>query len=208
MGGLISTLVHQSWYCRYNFTNSGSLGASASTSALVASDPVAMLLWIHESDQNVIAPDCSSAAAYVWSRVTVPRWLGLPSHTQRAFLVHSALKRYVHLIGRILASGGGDIGGTNIYCTMYWLSFLFDLDPFRPFGLFTKDIPCEPLQKVIMWYCWQLNLLCDRRKIMWVFPWFPIDPGRILLMFHNVQLVEIQLSYLFLGIKGDYFYRL
>ena len=52
-------------------TYSGALGAGALANTLVESAPITTELDIVERLQKRGALDCSNAAAYVWSRVTV-----------------------------------------------------------------------------------------------------------------------------------------
>ena len=116
MGVLFKTLVYQCLNASSIVTYRGALGAGTSAKALVASAPITIEFVMDARLQNRRAPDCSRAAAYVWSRVTVPFCLGLPLQTQRAFLVPLALTVYVHINGRTLQLGGRGVGSPNMPC--------------------------------------------------------------------------------------------
>ena len=114
IGGRFIVCIHQSRNGASTVTYSGAVGGGASANAFVASAPTTTWPWRAAKAQNVRAPAWSSAAAYVWSKVTDPFFEGEPLHTQRALRVPSGLTTYVQSKGRTLALGGRGIGSSNI----------------------------------------------------------------------------------------------
>ena len=88
-------------------TYKGAFGASA---------PMTKKPFSADSAQNVLAPGCSKHAANVCASVTVPFLLGLPLHTQRAFLIPSDLIAYAHKRFKTFALDGLGIGAPKVSC--------------------------------------------------------------------------------------------
>ena len=84
----------------------GAVGGDASTKVFIASAPYATYVCKTVVAQNILAPGCSSAAAYVCDRLTVTFILGLLLQTHRSFFVLHNLFRYVQIKRRKFESEG------------------------------------------------------------------------------------------------------